>query len=164
MKLSLFFKFMWKQMAPNRLIGFKHIFCKAPSSLLSIQSRMEEKRSNLKRHFNACSVTSTPVRDEQRRWMNKQGSCMAAYRAGMVGFNSTICIWLWLHRLVLHFQNQTLKGIFDFGAARWCQKMMSAWLIGTFVVCSEWCLFHLWSHSIQHFHATLDFHQTFSIS
>lgn len=43
---------------------------------------MEEKRSNLKRHFNACSVTSSPVKDERRRSMNKQGSCIAAYRAG----------------------------------------------------------------------------------
>lgn len=72
-------------------------------------------------------VPFMPVKDE---W-NKQGSCTAAYGDGTMEFNSTLCVWL--HRFG-HFHTQTLKRLFDFRAAYWCQRMMSARLIGTSLV------------------------------
>lgn len=66
-----------------------------------------EKRRNLKRHFNACSITSTPVRDEQRG--KKRGSCAAARRARMEGFNRCLCRCT-LRPLVPPFQTGPWKG------------------------------------------------------
>lgn len=88
--------------------------------------------SNLKRHFNACSVTSSPVRDEGRRSVNKQGErCIAAYTVSARQQRCAVGSSLWPDLFGPAFFIPTPKKGSSF-ISGWCQKMMSAWLIGTF--------------------------------